>query len=330
LLLVTDPQNPALSQEWYRQLPAARALPRPLRASQLRDTLAYAFSHAPHTMNGYRARPPIQQDLGVTHPLRILLAEDSAVNQKVALYLLDRMGYRADVAGNGREVLAALQRQSYDVVLMDIQMPEMDGIEAAAQIRDHYPSAARPRIIAMTAHALRGDRERFLAAGMDDYVVKPVRAYELATVLAACMPLIQSADTRSAVVASTTAERGPALDPAAVAELQELLDCGPAQAIAEIGAILLDYAPPQLAEMWQALARQDAVAVARGAHALKSSSGSAAARPMAQLCGELERLGKAGELMSAATKLAEVEAEFARVEAAIKAAIAEVAGADAL
>jgi len=153
------------------------------------------------------------------------------------------------------------------------------------------------------------------------------------------MPLVQPADTYAAVVdattvdatvvASTTVVRGPALDPAAVAELQELLDCGPAQAIAEIGAILLDYAPPQLAEMRQALARQDAVAVARGAHALKSSSGSAAARPMAQLCGELERLGKAGELMSAATKLAEVEAEFARVEAAIKAAIVEVAGADA-
>ena len=324
LLLVADPHAPALSQEWYQQLPAARSLTKPLRVSQLHDMLADAFSHAPHTMNGRRIRPPIQQDLGATHPLRILLAEDSAVNQKVALYLLDRMGYRADVAGNGREALAALQRQPYDVVLMDIQMPEMDGIEAAAQIRDHHPAATRPRIIAMTAHALRGDRERFLAAGMDDYVAKPVRAHELATVLAACAPLIPLAETRAA------AERGPALDPAAVVELQELLDCGPAQAIAEIGAILLDYASTQLAEMRQALARQDAGEIARGAHALKSSSGSAAARFMAQLCGELEQLGRAGELVGAAAKLAEVEAEFARVETAIKAAIAEVAGADAL
>jgi signal transduction histidine kinase/DNA-binding response OmpR family regulator/HPt (histidine-containing phosphotransfer) domain-containing protein len=318
LLLVSDPHDPAINQEWYRQLPTARTLTKPLRVSQLHDTLADAFSHAPHTMDGRRIRQPVQHDLGITHPLRILLAEDSPVNQKVALYLLERMGYRADVASNGREALEALLRQPYDVVLMDVQMPEMDGIEAAAQIRDRYPLAVRPRIVAMTAHALRGDRERFLAAGMDDYVAKPVRAHELATVLAACVPLAQSAQNITPAV-----DLGPVLDPEGVAELQALLGCGPAQAIAEIGAILLEYVPPLLDGLRQALARQDAGELARGAHALKSSSGNATAKRLAQLCGELEQLSKAGGLASAEAKLIEVEAEFARVKAVIEAAIAE-------
>jgi PAS domain S-box-containing protein len=330
LLWVADPHDTADDQEWYRQLPNGRSLTRPLRASQLYNALADAFSHAPHPVSGHRPRQPVQRNLGVTHPLRILLAEDSPVNQKVALYLLERMGYRADVAANGREALTALQRQSYDAVLMDVQMPEMDGVEAAAQIRDRYPPAERPRIIAMTAHALRGDRERFLAAGMDDYIAKPVRANELATVLVACTPLGRRADEIAraapparAVRTAPAAEQIPPLDPEGVAGLQELLGCGPAQAIAEIGGILLEYSPPLLAKMRQALAQQDAGELSRGAHALKSSSGNAAALRLAVLCGELEGLGRTGELAGAEAKLAEVETEFIRVRAAIDAAIAE-------
>ena len=108
---------------------------------------------------------------------RILLAEDNAINQKVAIQMLKRLGYSADVAANGREVLQALERQSYDIVLMDVQMPEMDGLEAAGRIRELWPCG--PRIIALTAYALEGDRERCLAAGMDEYISKPIQLEEL-------------------------------------------------------------------------------------------------------------------------------------------------------
>ena len=117
------------------------------------------------------------------HPLRILLAEDNAVNQKLAIKLLSQMGYRADIAGNGLEAIEAIERQKYDVVLMDVQMPEMDGLEASRQICARWPRGVRPRIVAMTANAMQGDRERCLEAGMDDYVSKPVRVGELISAL---------------------------------------------------------------------------------------------------------------------------------------------------
>jgi CheY-like chemotaxis protein len=101
------------------------------------------------------------------------------VNQKLALRLLQQMGYRADVASNGIEAIESIERQTYDVVLMDVQMPEMDGLEAARRISSRYPPGARPRIVAMTANAMQGDREMCLAAGMDDYLTKPIRVERL-------------------------------------------------------------------------------------------------------------------------------------------------------
>jgi CheY-like chemotaxis protein len=110
-------------------------------------------------------------------PLRILLAEDNEVNQRVALKMLEKIGYQADVAANGQEVLQALERQDYDLILMDVQMPEMDGLETSKKIRKQWPNG--PKIIAMTAYALEGDREECLDAGMDDYISKPVKLEEL-------------------------------------------------------------------------------------------------------------------------------------------------------
>jgi CheY-like chemotaxis protein len=117
------------------------------------------------------------------HPLRILLAEDNVVNQKLALRLLQQMGYRADVASNGIEAIESIERQAYDVVLMDVQMPEMDGLEASRRIVARWTTRERPRIVAMTANAMQGDREECLAAGMDDYITKPIRVEHLVTVL---------------------------------------------------------------------------------------------------------------------------------------------------
>jgi len=161
----------------------AAQLSKPLKPSQLYDALLGIFAgQAPLTR---RTEAPAELDPGMAQrlPLRILLAEDNAVNQKLALRLLAQLGYRADVAGNGLEAIAALERQRYDLVLMDVQMPELDGLEAARAICQRWPRSERPRMIAVTANAMQGDREQCLEAGMDDYISKPIRVGELVAAL---------------------------------------------------------------------------------------------------------------------------------------------------
>jgi CheY-like chemotaxis protein len=164
----------------------AAYLIKPIKPSQLFDLLMTLFAGDEAQKGAAQpqaARPSIDPQLGVRHPLRILLAEDNAVNQKLALRILQQMGYRADVASNGLEAIESLERQAYDVVLMDVQMPEMDGLEATRQIRSLGQKLPQPRIIAMTANAMQGDRELCIAAGMDDYVSKPIRVEELVKAL---------------------------------------------------------------------------------------------------------------------------------------------------
>ena len=160
-------------------------LAKPLRQSQLFDTLVSLLTRevvskaaAPATL-----KPQMDPDMARRHPLRILLAEDNVVNQKLALRQLQQLGYRADLASNGVEAIESVGRQTYDVVLMDVQMPEMDGLEASRRITGRFPSGRRPRIVAMTANAMQGDREMCLAAGMDDYIAKPIRVNQLVEAL---------------------------------------------------------------------------------------------------------------------------------------------------
>jgi len=158
-------------------------LAKPIRQSQLFDTLVGLLvkDAAPKV-----AAPPKSQldpAMAARHPLRILLAEDNVVNQKLALRLLQQMGYRADLASNGIEAVQSVERQIYDVVLMDVQMPEMDGLEASRRITAKWSADGRPRIVAMTANAMQGDREMCLAAGMDDYLTKPIRVEQLVETL---------------------------------------------------------------------------------------------------------------------------------------------------
>ena len=153
----------------------AAFLVKPVKPSAMHDTLATVLAGQATSVPVRAAGTGIDHDLGARHPLRILLAEDNPVNQKLALRLLERMGYRADVAGDGLEAIAAIEGAVYDVVLMDVQMPELDGLEATRRIRRRWPGQAGPRIVAMTANAMEGDREMCLAAGMDGYISKPIR-----------------------------------------------------------------------------------------------------------------------------------------------------------
>jgi CheY-like chemotaxis protein len=159
------------------------ALAKPLRQSQLFDTLMTLLSPNVVPRAAAPVKPTMDVGMAERHPLRILLAEDNVVNQKLALRLLQQMGYRADLASNGLEAVECVARQAYDVVLMDVQMPEMDGLEASRQITTRWTKNERPHIVAMTANAMQGDREACLAAGMDDYITKPIRVDQLVEAL---------------------------------------------------------------------------------------------------------------------------------------------------
>ena len=158
-------------------------LSKPLHQSQLFDTLMTLLVADAPPLRAAKAKPTMDPGMAARHPLRILLAEDNLVNQKLALRLLQQMGYRADVASNGIEAIECVARQPYDLLLMDVQMPEMDGLEASRRITALWPAGQRPRIVAMTANALQGDREACLAAGMDDYLTKPIRVAPLVEAL---------------------------------------------------------------------------------------------------------------------------------------------------
>jgi signal transduction histidine kinase len=156
---------------------------KPIRPKQLLETLKQAFDPQRTSMRKASSTAAFGPLLGSRFPLRILVADDNRVNQKVGQALLEKLGYRAEVVSNGLEVLLALERHSYDIVFLDVQMPEMDGLSAAREIRRRWSEEDRPRLIAMTAEAMLGDRERCLEAGMDDYVAKPIRIVDLRTAL---------------------------------------------------------------------------------------------------------------------------------------------------
>ena len=165
-----------------------RVLPKPVKPAPLLETLARVFAGEPVRVTGRPAVPAPALDAAMAGrlPLRILLADDHATNQKLGRLILGRLGYRPDIAANGREVLEAAARRPYDVILMDIEMPEMDGMEATRRLLTGPARGTRPKIIAVTANAMDGDRERFLAAGMSGYVSKPIRVEELVAALEAC------------------------------------------------------------------------------------------------------------------------------------------------
>jgi PAS domain S-box-containing protein len=293
------------------RLPSARSatefaaqLAKPLKASQLYDALMRVLGEE------VTAPEPVaagSDGKAVTSPLRILLAEDNAVNQKVALLLLERLGYRADVAWNGLEVLEALEREPYDVVLMDVQMPELDGLDASRRIRERWAAEVRPRIIAMTANAMLEDREACLAAGMDDYVAKPIQPDVLAEALRQARPLARRDEASSG-------DGGVTLGATALESLREL---GGDEFVAEVTSTFLADAPTLLATMRRALEQQDADELRRAAHTLKSNGATLGAEEFSELCRELEDRAKSGELAGGGELADRIETEYARVREAL-------------
>jgi CheY-like chemotaxis protein/anti-sigma regulatory factor (Ser/Thr protein kinase) len=215
-------------------------------------------------------------------PLRILLAEDNSINQRVGLLMLERLGYLADVAGNGTEALEALRRQPYDLVLMDIQMPGMDGLEATRRIRAEIPPERQPWIVAMTANVLSKQREACRAAGMDDFVQKPVGRADLRAALARC-------GERTARPDSASAPPPPYLDPTCLDSLRRLGEATGRPILRKIVALYLAETPRLLERMQGAVRQSDAEVLAFVAHSFKGSSGQIGAVQVAALSAEIER-----------------------------------------
>lgn len=276
-------------------------LTKPIKPSHLFDALVRVFSNEPLPV-AISASTDRSSDvqLGVRHPLRILLAEDNSVNQRLAVRLLEQMGYRTDVVSNGVEAVESVERQEYDVVLMDVQMPEMDGLEASRLITNRSSPEARPWIIAMTANAMQGDREMCLAAGMDDYIAKPIRVSELVSAL-----------TRAP-------SRVPRFDSAVLTTLQEQTD---PSFVRELAATFIATTPLLFDEMRNAAANSNDEEFRRGAHSLKSNAATFGALALANLAAGIEAAVCNGHCADGAKLLDRLEAEYAHAVEALQLAL---------
>jgi signal transduction histidine kinase/CheY-like chemotaxis protein/HPt (histidine-containing phosphotransfer) domain-containing protein len=318
----------------------AAFLTKPVRASQLYNTLVEMFAtEVASALEPRKGSSRGEEDDGPLPgerlPLRILLVEDNSTNQKLALLLLEKLGYRADVAANGLEAIEAVERQDYDVVLMDVQMPEMDGLEATGRIRGHPSLLAQPRIIAMTANAMEGDRAACLAAGMDDYISKPIPLQELAAALARSgsgeAPASPFAPTSpppepappAPEPATVEAGDGAAIDPAALQRLRKMLGKRADTMLPEMVEGFERDGDRLLGDARAGLAGGRGDAVSRAAHTLKSIAATFGAQPLAAVCLAVEVDSKGGDLSTAAERLDRMEAELRRAARELAAATAK-------
>ena len=282
----------------------AAALTKPVKQSQLFDVLVSLLTES----NGPTATTPIDTTkLGQRHPLRILLAEDNTVNQQIALLVLESMGYRADVASNGVEAVEAVATLPYDLVLMDVQMPEMDGLEATRRIR---AGASRVHIVAMTANAMHGDREACLAAGMNDYLSKPIRPDELAKALLNT----PGSPTKEAAVPAPDPVLEPVLDPAALDRLRSIASTP--ESFGRLVASFFANGSSLVDQLTDAAETGNLDVLKRQSHTLKSNAASFGASALAELCATLESQTRGGSVEGSADLVARIADAF---EAAIEA-----------
>jgi CheY-like chemotaxis protein/HPt (histidine-containing phosphotransfer) domain-containing protein len=284
-------------------------LTKPITQSDLLDAILAALV-TPVTPTTPFPRPSQAVVHESRHPLHVLLAEDNAVNQTFVARLLERQGYTWVMASTGREVLAALERDSFDVVLMDVQMPEMGGVEATHAIRQRErETGGHLPIIALTAHALQGDRERYLDAGMDDYLSKPVAPQELfETIARVVSPPLQ--DTSRPPEPNWTDE---AFDRTAVLARVN----GDMELLRELVQMFLEECPRMMARLSDALATEDPSALERAAHQFKGAVGHFGAHAAVAAAQLLEGLGRDEDLPHAREAYAMLEAAIARLTPAL-------------
>ena len=279
---------------------------KPVKQSQLFETLCAVLGIKAEQNRTLSVEPELVSSPIFYQRLRILLAEDNEVNQQVALYQLRMLDHKVDLAVNGVEALKLFDENEYDAVLMDIHMPGLDGYAATAEIRRREGQGKHTPIIAMTANALPEDREKCLAAGMDDHLAKPIQARALVLALEQC------------AVNGGPAETEP-LPPAI--DLQSIIDAGMADIIPRLIEIFLESAPSDINKARAALHASDATDLEEAAHKLKGSSGNLGATRLRDLCQQLENLGREGSLQNAHELFASLEEEFARVRTELLAAL---------
>jgi two-component system, sensor histidine kinase and response regulator len=291
-----------------RQLGIETYLTKPIKQSDLLDAILTALSLS--FQHDDKLEPAVQSSHIATRPLRVLLAEDNAVNQMLATRLLEKRGHTVVAASDGKKAVAALEHESFDLILMDVQMPHLNGFEATAAIRmmeketgKHVP------IIAMTAHAMKGDRERCMHAGMDGYVSKPVQAAELFEAIAALVSTTPVADAADASAAPAVCNRAKAL--AHVGGDPELLG--------ELTSLFLAECPRRLADVRMAIAHRDAPKLKLAAHTLKGAVGNFAATAAWDAADRLEVMGQRADLEGAAEALSALETELERLRPALAA-----------
>ncbi len=330
--------------EEARQAGIEAYLTKPVRHSWLHDALAKVMGGPALSADAGAGPLPGRPGMGAkdtpqspTRPQagrsrgRILVVEDNIVNQRVAVRMLEKLGYRVDVAADGREGLDMLSRTPYTAVLMDCQMPEMDGFEATQVIRAHEATQSQAAgqkapphipIIAMTANAMQGDREKCLAAGMDDYIAKPVKLELFEEVLSRWIKPAAPSSGRAFIetTAPVSPDRAlqPPLDPTVLADLLALGgEDDPEFLNRAIGCFLRDT-PKRLVVVRDAVGQGNARALEQAAHSLKGSCSNIGARQMVALCLALEERGRAGSVKGAETLLAPLENAFDRVRRAVE------------
>jgi PAS domain S-box-containing protein len=312
LLQRSDARQAPLPSAWVD----AAEMTKPVKHSDLAATLVRLLRATGAKETGTERNP---RGWGVTaHPMRVLVTEDNPINQRVATSMLEARGHRVEVADNGLQAVDLWQRQPFDVVLMDLQMPGMGGLEATARIRELEPAVGRrSAIVAMTAHALAGDREQCLAAGMDDYLSKPFRAHELfALVERFALPgLVQDPRPLSQSGDALETNGASPFDPAAV-----LATFGGDEALLrEVTGLLLEQCPQQLGQLQQAIDTGQAAEVRRAAHMLKNSWSHFGLERAFDLARQLENMGREGDLAQAAKVAEALASEWQRVRPSLMA-----------
>ena len=317
----------SLSKQQATLTPALRVLYdghvyKPLHPSRLYNMLA-ALTADEETLRAAKAgRTAVhnitnETEMGIEHPLRILIAEDNPINQQVALSMLKRLGYKADVANNGLEALQRLHAQSYDVVLMDVQMPHMDGVTTTQRIRAEFSSDEQPWIVAMTANALKGDRETYLASGMNDYISKPVRLVELAQLLGDAPVLASAVDKTSANADDRNRDGsgdGADVAPVDVDAFFKMLGVEDWPLLIDILPAFAKEARNQIAYMYTAVDKQDPDLLERASHMLKGSAASVGAVTFAQMSAQINKTARQGLLPEDTAVLTALEQELTRIE----------------